>query len=147
MTKLKLPAGQCDAIQLYLWDLRAALRLDHWDVYLSAKAAASDCFASVFPTEGRYVAEVRVRPDFWTGLDADQKRMVLTHELLHLVHRSLTEATRKSLHTSGYLPRRTYALVWEQVRLESELMVDHLTGVIAPTMPAWTGNAPEGRRP
>lgn len=139
MTKLKITTEQADAIQLYLWELRNALHLTHWDVFLGVKAAAANCHASIFPTEGRYVAEVRVQKDFWTALDADAKRAVLTHELLHLVHRGLTEVSRKTLHVSDYLPRRTYALVWEQIRLESELMVDHLTAVIAPTMPPWTG--------
>jgi hypothetical protein len=55
------------------------------------------------------------------------------------VHRDLTEVTRKSLLASGYLPRRVYRMHWEQLRLQAELMVDHLTTVIAPTMPAWTG--------
>jgi hypothetical protein len=137
VTKLKCTTAQADATQLYLWKLRDALNLNHWDVYLSSKAADDDCFASVYPTEGRWVAEVRVRKDFWTCLDDDGKRSVLTHELLHLAHRGLTEVTRKALHSSGYLPQRAYRLLHEQLRLEAELMVDHLTAVIAPTMPAW----------
>lgn len=136
--RLKCTTEQADATQLYLWDLRDALNLNHWDVYLSSRAADSDCHASVHPTEGRWVAEVRVRKDFW-DLEDDHKRSVLTHELLHLVHRDLGEITRKGLHVSGYLPQKVYRLVWEQTRLELELMVDHLTTVIAPTMPAWSG--------
>lgn len=144
MSRLKYSSEQCDAIQLYLWQLRNALKLDHWDVYLSSKAAAPNCHASVFPCEGRWVAEVRVNRNFWTGLDDNEKRSVLTHELLHLVHRDLAEITRKGIFISGYLPDKVYRLVWEQTRLELELMVDHLTTVIAPTMPAWTGASGEG---
>jgi Zn-dependent protease with chaperone function len=141
MSKLKCTTEEADAVQLYLWELRDALGLQQWDVYLSSKAAAPECHASVFPTEGRWVAEVRVQKDFCTALDDDQKRAVLTHELLHLVHRDLTEVTRKSLLASGYLPHRVYRMHWEQLRLEAELMVDHLTSVVALTMPAWTGRS------
>ncbi|TYP82058.1 hypothetical protein [Blastococcus xanthinilyticus] len=137
MSKLKCTTEQADAVQGYLWQLRDALNLSHWDVYLSSKAAEPGCHASVLPCEGRYVAEVRIQKDFWTALDDDQKRSVLTHELLHLVHRALTEVPRKALHESGYLPQRAYRMLWEQIRLESELMVDHLPTVLAPTMPAW----------
>ena len=139
MSKLKCTSEQADAVQLYLWDLRDALGLRHWDVFLSSKAAEPGVHASVLPTEGRWVAEVRVEKNFWTALDDDTKRAVLTHELLHLMHRDLTEVSRKSLLASGYLPRRVYSMHWEQLRLQAELMVDHLTTVIAPTMPAWTG--------
>jgi Zn-dependent protease with chaperone function len=138
VTKLKCTAEQADAVQLYLWLLRDALNLSHWDVYLSSKAADTDCHASVLPTEGRWTAEVRINQHFWTRLDDTEKRSVLTHELLHLVHRGMSEVVRKSLHVSGYLPQGAYRLLWEQVRLESELLVDHLTTVIAPTMPAWS---------
>jgi Zn-dependent protease with chaperone function len=139
VSKLKCTSDQADAVQLYLWKLRSALRLDHWDIYLSSKAADDNCFASINPTEGRYVAEVRVRRDFWTELDDDQKRHVLTHELLHLTHRDVTEVLRKHVHVTGYLPQRAYRMAHEAQRLAAELMVDHLTGVMAPTMPAWTG--------
>lgn len=138
MSKLKYGAEQCDAIQLYLWRLRDALRLSHWDVFLSAKAAERHCDASVYPTEGRWVAEVRVGQGFWF-LPDEEKRSTLTHELLHLTHRGVAEVLRKHLFIGGYLPRRAYLMAWEAQRLELELMVDHLTTVIAPTMPVWTG--------
>lgn len=139
MSKLKCTTEQADAVQRYLWLLRDALNLSHWDVYLSSKASAPNCLASVYPTEGRWVAEVRVNKNFWTDLDDDTKRAVLTHELLHLAHRGVAEVLRKHVLVAGYLPRRAYFMAWEAQRLELELMVDHLTTVIAPTMPAWSG--------
>ena len=140
MTEAQSASERADAVQLYLWELRDALDLRHWDVFLAAEAADEDCNASVHPVEGRWVAAVRLGPDFW-NLDDQQKRSVLTHELLHLAHRNAADVVRSSLHASGYLPHRAYLLLWEQLRLELELMVDHLTTVIAPTMPAWTGRA------
>lgn len=139
--KLKYSTEQVDAVQEYLWTLRDALRLSHWDVFVGAHAAEKGALASVHPCPGRYVAGVRLSRGFWTEVSADEKRSVLTHELLHLTHRDLTEVTRVTLGASGYLPNRAYALLCTQISTEAELMVDHLTTVIAPTMPPWDGPA------
>lgn len=138
--KLNYSTVQVDTIQEYLWTLRDALRLSHWDVFVAAHAAEKGVHASVHPCPGRYVAGVRLSRGFWTGLSADEKRSVLTHELLHLTHNALTEVTRVTLAASGYLPNRAYALLCTQISTEAELMVDHLTSVVAPTMPPWTAS-------
>lgn len=128
---------QTDAVNAYLDQLREALHLHHWDVFLGLEEAKEEHHAEVWPCEGRYVAAIRLNDSFW-DLDDETKRSVLTHELLHLVHRDVAEVTRSGLHAGGYLPKRAYRMHWELVRLELELMVDHLTTVIAPTMPAWS---------
>lgn len=137
MTGPDCTSAQVDVVNAYLDELRVALNLRHWDVFLGEDEAEEGVHASVWPCEGRHVAAVRLHPTFW-DLAADTKRSVLTHEVLHLIHRDLAEVTRSGLHAAGYLPKRAYRMHWEQVRLELELMVDHLTTVLAPTMPPWT---------
>jgi hypothetical protein len=62
VSKLKCTTEEADAVQVYLWELRDALGLRHWDIFLSSKAAEANCHASVLPTEGRWVAVPRGRP-------------------------------------------------------------------------------------
>lgn len=130
--ELHLISDRADAIQLYLWQLRDLMGLGRWDVYLGAKRAPKGCLASVLPCEGRAVANVSVSKHWW-DLPAHEQRDTLVHELIHLVHRDQTDLIRcAAMHG---LDRTTYRVLWEAHRLATEVMVDHLTSIIAPTMP------------
>lgn len=141
MAKLKkkpapapLTTAQADALQLYIWSIRDLLNLRHWDVFLAAAPAEKDVNASVHPTVGRFVAGIHVAKD-WLELDEAERRNSIVHELLHLVHRDQTEVIRCGLQDAGYLPDKAFTMMWRMFELHTEAMVDHLAGVLAPSMP------------
>lgn len=131
---LDITTEQADGLQGYIWKIRGLMYLDHWDVFLAKDAAEEDANASVHPVPGRFVAAIKVAPQ-WFDRTADEKRNDIVHELIHLVHRDQTETIRVALQDSGYLPPRAFRLLWGSFAGHTEGMVDHLTSVIAPTMP------------
>lgn len=116
---------EADAIQLYLNQLKGLLDLDQWDVFLSLSSADLSTNASVHPVYGRRVVPVSVNPNWWS-YTPDVQRNTLVHELLHVVHNAQTEVIRTS-------PSSVW--MWRTFERETELMVDHLAGVLDKYMP------------
>lgn len=131
-----LPKDEVDRADAYLADLAGRLGLSGWDVWVAAEPSKDGALAHVEPTEGRRVAPVHLCSD-WPERGPEDKRQILVHELLHLVHRDQTDLIRSALPESGYLPDGAYRLLWESFRLATEVMVDHLAQVLAPFMPPW----------
>jgi hypothetical protein len=133
-----LTASQARATQAYITQLRDLMGLHHWEVYLAADAAPKDANASIHPVDGRYVAPLFVSRHWWKR-SADDKRNDIVHELLHLTHRAQTDVVRTGVINPGVLPARSRLVVWALFSEETERMVDHLAGVLAPLMPEFPG--------
>lgn len=116
---------EADAIQLYINQLKGLLGLDQWDVFLSLASSAPNTNASVHPVYGRRVVPISVNKDWWSYSPSNQ-RNTLVHELLHIVHNAQTEVIRTS---------PTSVWMWRTFERETELMVDHLAGVLDQYMP------------
>lgn len=131
-------------VDTYLRRLADLMGLQRWDVYVSVKPSRKDTLATVDPVQGRAVASVRIARDFHAGSTADQVN-TLVHELIHLIHRDQTDIIRVAT-TSGEVlgTQATYDLLWSTVKLATEVMVDHLAAIIAPTMPLppWARDTP-----
>ena len=67
------------------------------------------------------------------------------HELIHLIHRDQTDIIRVAA-ADAVSEQATYDLLWSTVKLATEVMVDHLAAIIAPTMPLppWASDTPTG---
>ncbi|QLF84333.1 hypothetical protein SEA_KARATE_9 [Microbacterium phage Karate] len=116
---------EADAIQLYIDQLKVLLGLERWDVFLSATPSDEGTNASVHPVYGRHVVPIAVNKDWWSYSPRVQ-RNTLVHELLHVVHNRQTEVIRTTAQTKA---------VWTTFERETELMVDHLAGVLDVYMP------------
>lgn len=116
---------EADAIQLYINQMKDLLGLGQWDVFLSLASSDATTNASVHPVYGRRVVPIAVNKDWWT-YSASTQRNTLVHELLHIVHNSQTEVIRTS---------PTSVWMWRTFERETELMVDHLAGVLDQYMP------------
>ena len=133
-------------VDTYLRRLADLMGLQRWDVYVSVKPSSKDALASVYPVQGRAVASVRIARDFHAGSTADQVN-TLVHELIHLIHRDQTDIIRVGVAAGEVVGgQATYDLLWASVRLATEVMVDHLAAIIAPTMPLppWATDTPTG---
>ena len=131
-------------VDAYLRRLADLMGLQRWDVYVSVKPSRKDALATVDPVQGRAVASVRIARDFHAGATADQVN-TLVHELIHLIHRDQTDIIRVAA-ADAVSEQATYDLLWATVKLATEVMVDHLAAIIAPTMPLppWARDTPTG---
>lgn len=131
-------------VDAYLRRLAGFMGLERWDVYVSVKPSRKDTLATVDPVQGRAIAEVRIARDFHAGSTADQVN-TLVHELIHLIHRDQTDIIRVAA-ADAVSEQSTYNLLWSTVKLATEVMVDQLAAIIAPTMPSppWAIDTPTG---
>ena len=118
-------SDEADAIQLYIDQLKHLLGLSQWDVFLSDTASDEGTNASVHPVYGRRVCPIAVNKDWWSYSPRVQRNTIV-HELLHIVHNAQTEVIRTSPQT---------VWMWRTFERETELMVDHLAGVLDRYMP------------
>lgn len=132
--KHDLTPEQARAIAAYIRQVADLMGLAHWDVYLAAKPAPKDAWASVHPVDGRQVAPIYVCRGWWDR-SLEDRRNDIVHELIHVIHRDQTDLIRLGLADSGYLPEKAYRLLFSGFRQATEVMVDHLASVIAPSMP------------
>lgn len=116
---------EADAIQLYIDQLKHLLGLGQWDVFLSATPSDDGTNASVHPVYGRRVCPIAVNKDWWSYSPRVQRNTIV-HELIHIVHNAQTEVIRTA---------PTSVWQWRTFERETELMVDHLAGVLDEYMP------------
>lgn len=120
-----LTPDEADAIQMYIDQLKHLLGLSQWDVFLSATPSDPTTNASMHPVYGRHVCPVSVNRNWWT-YTPEVQRNTIVHELLHIVHNRQTEVIRTA-------PSSMWQ--WRTFERETELMVDHLAGVLDQYMP------------
>lgn len=92
-----------------------------------------EAWASIQAVEGRKVAWVNLSNDF-PDQPSDIIHATLIHELLHLVHRDQTDVIEHGAPKSGMAPA-AYDVMYELFRLQTELMVDHLTDRFSELIP------------
>lgn len=130
--KPHLTAKQANAVQAYINEIRDLMGLRHWDIYVSTKRAPKGALASIHPTDGRALAPLSLSKG-WMGRPAEDQRLDIVHELIHVIHRDQTDLVRLS--TLDVLDRPAYLVLISAHRSATEVMVDHLATIIAPTMP------------
>lgn len=120
------------ALMAYVERVRDAMGLRHWAIRIPDEhpEAAEDALAQIDPTEGRYVATLRLGEGFWTE-DREGQRASIVHEMLHIHHVRVTDAVR----LGGYrteLGQSAYEELIATVKREAEYMTDALTTLYAP---------------
>lgn len=130
------------AIEAYLPELLLALELNYWRVYVAKDMPPENALLMIEPTDGRRVAMLYVS-EAWADRNPEEKRTDLTHECLHLAHHDQEEVFRRFKDRQGDTGTYPMSIVWDQFKVETERMVDSLSYVLAPFMPAWTEPARE----
>lgn len=126
--------GQIDS---YVRGLQERMGLQHWTVVVHDDVDPEpDTDASIAPAEEAWVAHLRTGP-CWPEIGAEDRRRVLVHEMLHLCHRAQTDVVRLGFPATDLIPEAAWKGLWHMFYIETERMVDHLSQVIAPTMPGW----------
>lgn len=129
--------AEADKISDYIKELQRRMKLEHWVVVVELKQDPEpDIQMSITPAEGGWVAHLHTG-DSWAEQGPEDRRRTLVHELLHLCHRAQTDVVRVGFPATELIPTATFDGLWRMFEVETERMVDHLTQLIAPHMPAW----------
>jgi hypothetical protein len=73
--------------------------------------------------------------------DAEAQRQTIVHEILHLIQEPAQHLVRDTLWKTHLLSQSVYDLLIQRLKHENECAVEHLSRLIAPSMPLppWAG--------
>jgi len=114
----------------WLIESQAALRVADWKVNVVKDASDVDAWADIDPHAQNLTADLRVAHDFWRQ-EPEKQRLILTHELLHLVT-CRTDRVVENLEEA--LGKVAWAVYEPQYEDATERMTDHLAALIAPLL-------------
>jgi hypothetical protein len=113
------------ALERYVAEVARLMKLGDWDIELVDTTAADEARASISaPTYWNEPAQLYFNPKDWAEATPELRRMLVVHELMHL-HLAPYEYVVNQLRGDGDL----------STDLQDEIVVGHLTAVIAPHMP------------
>lgn len=105
--------------------------LAQWTVTVSKHPTEEDNWADIEVSENLWNATLRVSSDFW-GLDSNEKRRIVAHELLH-VHYAGAEGAIEAL--NGVIGTEAFAILSNVYEREVERAADALSTVVAKLLP------------
>ena len=138
---------EATAVLHYATSVLATLRMPKWTVLIMEDPCDEDALASVTPVDGRYSAQLYLSKD-WEELSNDARRICVTHEILHLMHRNVSTVVLDD--TVDLMHDWEHDRWARTVRREFELMVDHLAHFLGEThnlIEAWDEAQRKARTP
>ncbi len=123
------------ALRAWVAEAQAVMGLDHWEVTVIEAASDVDAWADIEAHAQQPTADLRVAFDFWKQ-EPEKQRLILTHELLHLV---LARYARISENLEDSLGKLAWAVIEPQLEDGEERTIEHLARIIAPylSLPAF----------
>ena len=115
-------------LRAWVADAQVMLGVDSWEVTIVEAASDVDAWADIDPHAQQPTADLRVSHDFWTQTP-EKQRLILTHELLHLV---LARYARVSETMEESLGKLAWAVLEPQLEDAEERATEHLARIIAP---------------
>jgi hypothetical protein len=109
--------------------------LDHWEVTVIEAASDVDSWADIEAHPQAPTADLRVSFDFWKQ-SPEKQRLVLTHELMHLV---VSRYARIAENLEDALGALAWAVIEPQLEDAEERAVEHMARIVAPylSLPAF----------
>ena len=117
-------------LEEWLMESQMLLYVGDWKVTIVKDASDVDAWADIDPHAQNLTADLRVSHDFWRQ-EPEKQRLILTHELLHLVT-CRTDRVVENLEEA--LGKVAWAVYEPQYEDATERMTDHLAAVIAPSL-------------
>jgi len=123
------------ALRTWVAEAQSVMGLDHWEVTIVEAASDVDAWADIEAHAQQPTADLRVAFDFWKQ-EPEKQRLILTHELLHLV---LARYARISENLEESLGKLAWAVIEPQLEDGEERTIEHLARIIAPylSLPAF----------
>jgi len=123
------------ALKAWVAESQSVMGLDLWEITIVEAASDVDAWADIEAHAQQPTADLRVAFDFWKQ-DPEKQRLILTHELLHLV---LARYARISENLEESLGKLAWAVIEPQLEDGEERTIEHLARIIAPylSLPAF----------
>ena len=123
------------ALRAWVAEAQTVMGLDHWEITIVEAASDVDAWADIDAHAQQPTADLRVAFDFWKQ-EPEKQRLILTHELLHLV---LARYARISENLEESLGKLAWAVIEPQLEDGEERTIEHLARIIAPylSLPAF----------
>ena len=123
------------ALRAWVSEAQTVMGLDHWEITIVEAASDVDAWADIDAHAQQPTADLRVAFDFWKQ-EPEKQRLILTHELLHLV---LARYARISENLEESLGKLAWAVIEPQLEDGEERTIEHLARIIAPylSLPAF----------
>ena len=123
------------ALRAWVAEAQTVMGLDHWEITIVEAASDVDAWADIDAHAQQPTADLRVAFDFWKQ-EPEKQRLILTHELLHLV---LARYARISENLEDSLGKLAWAVIEPQLEDGEERTIEHLARIIAPylSLPAF----------
>jgi hypothetical protein len=132
------PVREEKALAAYVVELLGLLGMPAWRLHWHTHDLPPEgALASVLPTRGRYVAEIWLCAD-WMKRPVEERRDSITHEILHLLHRDLTDWIEDEVGPLVF--EHEFKRIDKSFHRVVELMVDRIALFMANTQPlteAW----------
>ena len=132
-----ITTAQARHIEAYMCEILSALNLGQWRIGVAVDLPPEGASLMISPVDGRRYATLYIAADWWQR-DADEKRLDITHEALHLAHHDADATIRQWLNGSGDIADYVKSILVDRFKTDLERMVDALSYALAPHMPAWT---------
>jgi len=116
------------ALRGWVGDAQALLGVESWEVTIVEAASDIDAWADIDAHAQQPTADLRVSHDFWAQTP-EKQRLILTHELLHLVLARYARVTETMEEPIG---RLAWAILEPQLEDAEERATEHLARIIAP---------------
>jgi hypothetical protein len=122
-------------LKAWVAESQTVMGLDHWEITIVEAASDVDAWADIDVHAQQPTADLRVAFDFWKQ-EPEKQRLILTHELLHLV---LARYARISENLEESLGKLAWAVIEPQLEDGEERTIEHLARIIAPylSLPAF----------
>ena len=123
------------ALRAWVAEAQTVMGLDHWEITIVEAASDVDAWADIEAHGQQPTADLRVSFDFWKQTP-EKQRLILTHELLHLV---MARYARISENLEESLGKLAWAVIEPQLEDGEERTIEHLARIIAPylSLPAF----------
>jgi hypothetical protein len=122
-------------LRAWVAEAQTVMGLDHWEITIVEAASDVDAWADIDAHAQQPTADLRVAFDFWKQ-EPEKQRLILTHELLHLV---MARYARISENLEESLGKLAWAVIEPQLEDGEERTIEHLARIIAPylSLPAF----------
>lgn len=118
-------------VQEYVNRAASIIGLAHWKIEVSKHPCEEDSWADIEVSQNLWNATLRVSAEFW-GLDPQEKRRVIAHELLH-VHYAGAERAIEAL--DGVIGKEAYEILANVFNVEVERAADALSTPVSRLLP------------
>jgi len=122
-------------LRAWVAEAQTVMGLEHWEITIVEAASDVDAWADIDAHAQQPTADLRVAFDFWKQ-EPEKQRLILTHELLHLV---MARYARISENLEESLGKLAWAVIEPQLEDGEERTIEHLARIIAPylSLPAF----------